>query len=202
MKTLVIDNLGLEVEGYVINSGFSVKSKQRVAEIQAELNDKFGDSVWSFPQTSLHITLMDWFAPLVSYDEGSNKLFNKYRNEYEKVLENILSDQSPIKIHFDTIKVSPSAVYIQGTDDGSYEMIRKKFLQKIQLVEGTKKSPQIIHSSIARFNEEINLHAVQDFVVSLDMDLYETISEFRLVKETKVPMLEFEVIRTFKLSKN
>lgn len=200
MKTIISDNLGLEVKGYVINSGFSEENQKLIETIQNKLKNKFENSIWLFPQTSLHITLMDWFAPLVKYSEDPDVLFNRYKAEYEKVLTDILGEQDAIKIHFNTIEVSPTAIYLQGTDEGSYTRIRNKFLQKIELVSGTKKPPKIIHSTIARFDKEINLLEVKDFVASLNIDFYETVSKFRLIKETRVLMQEFEVIRMFGLN--
>lgn len=184
---------------YVINSGISDKLARKVEKMQKVLKAEFGDIIWLLPKDALHITLMDWLAPFVDYQGHPDELFDKLKEEYIGVLKTVLQDQKSIQVYFNIVKVSPTTIIIQGKDDGSYAQIRKKFLEKIDLLPGTKFPPGIVHASIARFAGEDDMQKAEEIVPKLSIDLTETVKEFRLVRETKLPMLEYEVLERFKL---
>ena len=86
-----------------------------------------------------------------------------------------------------------------GQDDGSMQQIRQKFLDNVDLLPQTKRPPGIIHSSIVRFRKEQKLQPIIDFVAQEKLSLNLAISAFRLVRETSLPMLEYEVIKEYHL---
>lgn len=196
-KTIRHEHLKGETVSYVINSSFSDEFKNYIETIQEKIKDQFGNVVWNIPKESLHITLMDWLAPFVDYGKHPDELFKEIETEYKTVLREVLADVVLNPLHFETIKVSPTTIFIQANNDSSLNKIRETFLQKINLLPNTKQPPHIAHSSIIRFTQEYELAPIEKCISSLEIHFTETLSEFRLVRETKLPMLEYEVIDVF-----
>lgn len=184
---------------YVVNSGFSKSAQQCIASIQRKIEKEFGEAVWSIPKASLHITLMDWLAPFVDYGEDPDILFRKISSEYTKALIAALHEVRFVHIHFDTICVSPTTIFLQASKSDQLNRIREHVLKSIELLPSTKEPPDITHASIIRFTKETPIAPIAEYVSGLDISLEETLDEFRLVRETKLPMLEYEIIDTFKI---
>jgi hypothetical protein len=199
-ETMVDQNIGRQAAGYMVNSCLGADVVKQVEEIQRGLEALLPGKLWLPPAEALHITLLDLIAPLVDYNRDKDDLYRAYGDGYEGELEQLLKHQSPIILHFNKIEASQGAVFIQATDDGSYKRIREAFLERVELLSGTKLPPQIIHSSIARYQQEVSLGDVQQAVSQMKIDARCTISNFRLVRETKIPMLEFDVIHNYQLA--
>lgn len=182
---------------YVINTPLSVELSSNVVKIQNILSEKFGQKIWCVPEESLHLTLMDWLAPFTEYLENPDVIYQRVEVEYINALCEVLANQHQIKIHFDTVKVSPSTIFIQASLDKTLNKIRESFLQKVELLPGTKPPSNITHISIARFSEEFNLDVINDTLSDIIIDCPMTIDKWRLVRESKLPMLEYEVIEVF-----
>ena len=202
MISQINSDIGKEALGYVINSSLSKVSQDVVSQIQNQLKENFSDLFWFPPTEALHVTLLDLIAPLVSYLQGKDFIFEENKRKYVTLFEGLTKDQTSIRINFDQILVSSSAIYITGTDDGSYQNIRSAFIDKVELEPGTKMPPSIIHVSIARFIKEVDLENIKEFVSELNINFNEIVTEFRLVKETKIPMLDYSVLQKFSLKQS
>jgi hypothetical protein len=187
------------VTGYIVNSGVSEGLYRQIDDIQTRLNERFPGAIWIAPRDSLHITLMDWLAPLVDYGEDKDELFHSIENRYIEVLAEALEGQRPIQVTFDTIEVYPAAIIAKGHDDGSYQRIRESFLEKVELLPGTKQPPKIIHATICKFLKKIDVSEVEDFVRQEPLRFQEEVSDFRLARESQIFMLTHEVLRRFTL---
>lgn len=196
----VIDWVGKPLTGYVVNTGFSDENTETLGKLIDEIQMTFGESVFCMPKPSLHITLLDWIAPLVDYDgQDKDELFSRIKPEYDKAMEEVLADTGPITVRFDELRVTPTTILIVGHDNGQIQNIRDQFLEKVELLPGTKPPPQIIHSSLARFTEPIDLNPVRSFIASQTLDITQQITSFRLVRTVKEPMLEYETFKRYKL---
>jgi hypothetical protein len=198
-KTVIGTSINQPFVGYMMNVELSDQNKQKVAVIQEQLVKKFGEGIWSAPPESLHVTLFDWIAPLVEYDEDKEVLYKKIFSEYDKVVSAALKSVDPITVTFDQIQAAPSAIFIFGHDDGQFEQIRKYFLDNIELLPNTKKPPEIVHSTISRFTKELELEPIQEFLKSVDFSITQEITSFRLVREEIDPMLKFKLIKDYQL---
>jgi hypothetical protein len=187
-------------EGYMVSTEFSDENARILSELAQEVQTALEEAVFCMPRTSLHITLLDWIAPLVDYGgQDKEKLFAQIRLGYDKAMSEILSSIKPITIRFDELRVSPSTIFIVGHDNGEFQKIREQFLEKVELLPGTKQPPQIIHSSLARFTKPIDLGLVNSFLAKKALDITQTVTNFRLIHTTKEPMLEFEVLKRYEL---
>jgi hypothetical protein len=186
--------------GYVVNTEFSPENKTVLGEITNAVQAAFGDAVFVAPPDSLHITLLDWIAPLVGYDgQDKDELFASIRARYDKVLGEIIAGTPPITIQFSEIKATPDTIIIIGTDSGEFHAIREAFVKEAGLLPGTKPPPRIIHSSIARFAKEIDVDRVNAFMKPRGIHFAQSVTDFRLVRTQREPLLEFEVLTRYPL---
>lgn len=197
---LTIDStsyIGKEALGFLVNCEVSSETKNEVQKLQEDLISKFGETIWCQPLDTLHVTLFDWLAPLVDYNEDKQKLFGEIFNEYDHNLIDILCGVGPISINFKQVKVSPSTVFAIGEDNGIFNEIRQDFLDKTSLIDGTKQPPSIVHFSIARFASEISIAEVESLVNNFQLNTHTKVTYFRLIKETVLPMQRFEIIKNY-----
>lgn len=198
-KTIPHVNIDEERVGYVLNSEFSSENQQEIQELQRRLVERFGDAILVPAPETLHITLMDWLAPLVDYEKNKDDLFEEVRRPYNAALDGIITHQGPISVRFNQITAGAHAIFISGEDNGQYEQIRSDFLNKVELLPNTKKPPQIIHSTIARYSQEIDLKEIQDFINTQSIDFTQIIDEFRLLRTTDTRMAAKLILKKYKL---
>lgn len=183
-----------------MNTAFSLENTQVISDLTREIEREYGEKVFVMPNKSLHITLLDWIAPLVDY-EGQDKkaLFSRLKSTYDSALSDILSNFAPITVRFTELKVYPSTIILLGHDEGQFQAIRDQFIDTIELLPNTKKPPTIIHSSLARFRDAIPLAEVEEFISQKNVDITQQVDNFRLVHTTAEPMLEFEILKKYAL---
>ena len=196
-RTVINQNIEQAVIGYMLNTTFDRDNLQAIAKLQQEIAKEHGDTLWFTPPEALHITLLDWLAPLIDYGENKEALFKKTFGQYDKVLTQIIGDEKEIEIHFDDVKAGPEAVFIIGHDDGQFARIRNKYLQQVTLLPNTKLPPAIIHSTLARFVKEVELAPIETLVAGLKLDVRQPVKSFRLTRETVDPLLNFTVIKEY-----
>lgn len=191
--------LNKDVVGYMLNSPLYPENQLIIRGLQEKLKNTFGDIIWNLPAKSLHITLMDWVAPLVDYDQDKDALFREIFDKYDQTLRETIQAVHLTRVTFSEVHVSSAGIYITGTDQGQFDYIRNNFLEKIELLVGTKRPPTIVHTTIARFMSATNLKPIQEFMAGELIQFEQIIDEFVLVRETKIPMLEHEIIETYPL---
>lgn len=200
LLTTVNHDIGRLVEGYMINAVFDKQSQEKILDLQSELSLNFEDIIWNAPIDSLHITLMDWLAPLVDYGENKKTIFDNIFNDYDDVFTKTIKDIKPITVNFKEVRVFQKAITVIGKDSGEIESIRGKFLAEIDLIVGTKPPPNIIHSTISRYRKEASLGPIDELVSRHSINLMLTIDHFRLVKEEVVPLLQYEILKKYSLN--
>lgn len=201
IQTSPSTDIGEYRDGYMSNIPFTVESRNGIGELQRKIADALGDAVWLQPRDSLHVTLFDFIAPKVEYDEERSTLFEKQKEHIQYVLAQLALESSPFTIMFNEICVSPSAIYIKGYDDGGMAKLRERFLQLYPLDARTKKPPTIIHSTIARFAVAIEIERVQDVVSHLQIATTMPADTLRLVHEQQIPMLKYEEISAYRMGR-
>lgn len=199
MKSNIYENLGKSVTGYVINCPLSSQNQQKVLEIQQKISEEFPELLWTPRGDQLHITIMDWIAPLVDYKIDKSDFFKKIYKDYDSLLNCIINERHVFEIKFDKIIALENAILISGQDNEKINQIRKSFVDKANLDARTKRPSEYVHSTIARYKKEESLEKINDYLSSIRIDFDQTVDSFRLVKELKVPMIKFEVIKKYKL---
>jgi hypothetical protein len=198
-KTVPHPYLNREYVGYVLNTEFSPENQQIIAELSQKFHSQFSDAIYSPPPEQLHVTLMDWLAPLVDYGRDKDEIFPEIFESYNSALEHALKNVGPIKVTFDEVDVGPEAIFLRGKDRGQYRRIRGSFIGQVALLPNTKQPPRIIHSTIARFLEEIGLQPVKDFAAEQQISITQTIDTFRLLRSTDTMMQDLKVLKLYHL---
>ena len=184
--------------GFMVNTAFNDESLSLLSPIVEAIKVSLGDAVHVAPASSLHITLLDWIAPLIDYD-GADKdlLYEKVSEKYDTALSNAIIGHLPAKVNFTELCVSPSTIYIRGYDNGAFANIRSSFTENVRLPPNTKLPPQIIHSSLARFTKKIDLERVTQLVGMLPVDFVYEVTGFRLIRSTKEPLMEYTLLKHY-----
>lgn len=176
----------------------STDTQRQLASLLAELSAELGDAAWVMPAEALHITLCE-IVQFKDYSQDPQKIYEQHSTEYIHRTADIMAKYDPITISFDLLHVSPQAIIIKGTDNGSFNQIRKEQVDLLPLPAETKMPPDIIHSSIARFVKEVPLEDVERIVKKHSINIQETVSEFKLIHGLVSPLLKYEVIQSYPL---
>jgi hypothetical protein len=198
-KTIPHPYLGKEFIGYVLNTAFAEEGQEAIIKLQREFSEYFGGAVYVPHPDTLHITLMDWLAPLVDYGRNKDDIFKEIHEEYDVVLRQSIKGVSPISVDFNQIGVSAEAIILIGQDKGQYQEIRSRFLGKVTLLPNTKMPPQIIHTTIVRYADAVDLQPVKDFAAKQTISFPHTTDAFRLLRTTDTSMEAKELIKTYQL---
>lgn len=186
-----------KVTAYWIVSPVPDELAQAITEVQTALKTKFSDAVWVVPRESLHIS----FNALSPIFEGAKVDTAPLAPSpaYLEAFGKIISGLQPIELHFDAIEAFPAAIILKAHDDGSYKSLRDQFNATVELPIGTKATPDIIHTTICKFHSAIDLGEVKDFLASKSIKRDIPISEFRIVRERTLYMVDYDVLQRFTL---
>ena len=202
-KSSPVDWVGKEHLGFVINAVFSDENTSAVMNWLGGLRDVTDGGIHAMQPEGLHITVLDWIAPLFDYG-GTDKrrLYEKLRPGYDAAFRPIIANMEPFDVHFTEVRVTPEAIILVGQDDGQFQFLRQGFMDAIDLPEGGKQPPSIIHSSLARFvAPEIGLTTLEGYARNNPIDFTQRIDEFRLVETRREPMQDFTILDTYRLGK-
>lgn len=199
-QTVVNHNIGSPVIGYTLNIPLDKRSREEITDLQIRIGQKFGDIIWNTPANALHITLMDWIAPLVDYEKDKKVLFDELFPIYNTAFTQIIKDRKSITVSFAEVRVTSDAIIVVGQDKGEFNDIRSHFLRKVDLPPNTKQPPTIIHSTIARYKRQAKLEPITQFLTKYPLVLTLKVDHFRLVREDIAPQLKYEVLKEYHLS--
>ncbi len=199
-KTLPATDTGTEITGYAIVAFISQTGQRRIVSLLNELSRELPGMLWTMPPESLHITLLE-IIQTKPYSQDKESLYRLHKADYENVPAGVLSIHRPIKVVFDTVQASPQAIIVRGQDGGVFNAIRTQLLEGFPLPAETNAPPDIVHSSIARYEAEAELEKVQEVVRRHSVLFEEEVTEFKLIKNVIKPLLQYEIIRTYPLEK-
>ncbi len=200
-KSTPADWVGKEFQGFVINAAFSDENTKKIMSWLEGLNALVAEGIYTMKPEALHITVLDWVAPLFDYGGADKRaLFAKVQPSYDAAFRQFTRAMSPFEVHFSEIRVTSGTIILVGQDDGQFQTLRDEFTQKVTLPEGGKQPPNIIHSSLARFIEPaIDETPIQEYASSHPLDFSQHISAFRLVETRREPMQDFSVLDSYQL---
>jgi hypothetical protein len=196
-----IDWLGASVNGFVTQATFSPDNQARIAAWLEGLKHVTPGGIHYMAGDGLHITLLDWVAPLIDYGEDKQALYDRLYPKYDPVLTRLTVATPAFDVHFNEVRITPTTVILVGQDDGQFASLRARFTEAEPLPEKGKQPPVLIHSSLLRFiAPAIDLSPVRDYIESNPLDLVQHIDSFRLVHLIKEPMMKYEIIKTYPLA--
>ena len=177
---------------------FSEHSLNSLTEIQDRLSDYLGDAIWLTPRRALHSTLMEILCD-IKYPVSRHELFAKWYAQYGQSVSEILSEIPTFEISFSEIEVSERAIIIRSATSDSFNSIRAQLLSKIDLPEGTKLPPDIVHCTLARYSRSLDLENVIATAQHLQCNFTEYITAFKLLKDLGPPSFEPKTIQEYNL---
>lgn len=199
--TTPVDWVGTEHLGYVINAAFSGENAKVITNWLDGLQQVAPEGVYPMDSKGLHITVLDWIAPLFDYG-GANKkdMYRDLGPRYDAAFRYITGNMKPFDVHFTELRVTPGAIILVGQDTGEFQSLRNEFVDSVGLPEGAKEPPKIIHSTLARFiAPAIEIGPLEDYAANHSLSLTQRVEAFRLVETRREPMQDFTVLDTYKL---
>jgi 2'-5' RNA ligase len=185
--------------GYLIVAFPSEHFRAQIGQLQQKLTGRFPGVIWPMPRDNLHFTLCEIIQPKV-YSEDKELLYQKNKMQYEAVPAKVMAKTPKLTVLFDEIEVSPHAIIVRASDSVSFNTIRDKLVDDMDLPSETRTPPDITHSTIARYLKEIELEEVQNFISSQTISIKEEITEFKLLKTEGVSLKNYQVIKTSPLA--
>lgn len=199
-QTVPAEYLNSPATGYVYVALLSQSSQEKITGLLEKLAMELPDVIWPMPQKAMHVTLCEIVQSRKSYSENKDTLYARRRQEYEVGAAEVLCRIPKFGITLDHIEVSPDAIIVRSGDGSMFNDIREKLLGRITLPEETKRPPNIIHSSIARYTKSVQMERVQAAVAKHTIEFKEPITEFKLLKTLVPPLLKYEELRSYLLS--
>jgi 2'-5' RNA ligase len=197
-RTIPADFIGKENLGYALVALSSENTKRKIAELLDELNANLPGVLWLMPPEQLHITLCEIIQPK-TYSQDKTSLYNLHKDQYEDIPARVLSNVPKFTISFDIIEASPQAIIVRASDANKLNDIRANLVANMQLPDETRTPPDITHSSIARYLQEVDLENIQSVIAQFKISIDEEITEFKLIKNLIPPLQKYEVLKTFSL---
>lgn len=208
--TTPVDWVGTEHLGFVVNAAFSTQNTEVITEWLKGLKAVTPQGLYPMSPEGLHITVLDWVAPLFAYTDeqgqpldaqGRRRLFESMRPSYDAAFSRITSSIEPFNVHFTELKVTPGTIILIGQDNGQFQSLRGQFVDSVTRPPGTKNPPEIVHSSLARFiAPAIEMAPIEEYARAHPIDIVQRIDGFRLVETRREPMQDFEVLKTYPLN--
>lgn len=173
--------------GYIAVAPLSGECKDRIYDIQKKINSYFSsDEIWFPKNKQLHITFAHVISPDSTYQSDIDILFKSLKDDVQNSLKDITSSTHPIDVNFNKIRVFEPSIILQGFDNGTFENIRNKFINGFNLPDESRKPPNIIHVSIARFRKKKDIFKIKGLIEDLNVNFTEKILSLELIHETKI----------------
>lgn len=193
--TITAPETGRPVNGYIVIAPLSKESRAVIYELQDAIQARFPDNSFWFPRgEQLHITFAHIITPNVAYPDEPIQLWEQIGNQAVTALRQITPQPLAVDISFDAIQASPQAISLKGHDDGTYQRLRDRFVENFALPEASRRPPAIIHTTIARFYDQIALEDVQECVAQLHPNFVEITQELQIIHETGLYVHDHDVL--------
>jgi DNA-binding NarL/FixJ family response regulator len=185
--------------GYAIVAILSDDAKEQIISLLNELSTELPNVLLKMQASQLHITLCEIIQPK-PYTQDKEELYERHREEYENIPQQILAAIPNFTVTLDVIEASPQAIIVRSADPTSFNTIRSQLVQNMQFPSETRTPPDIIHSSIARYISEVDMEIVQKVIARHTISIKENITQFKLIRTVIPPLQKYDVVRTYQLA--
>ena len=173
--------------------------KEAVYSVQAKLAKAFGEDAFWFPRDEqLHVTLAHIISPDGTYGQSIPEIYRQIKDEASAAFAAAIAGQTAPAVCFNLVKSFPTAIILQGHDNGTIQSIRDIFITYLTLPDGTRKPPDIIHITLARFLKPLELAKVEKFIAEkCSLNISAELVEVQLVSERKIFLQDFITIENY-----
>jgi hypothetical protein len=198
-----ISLLGTKSDGYIVIAPLSDATLCKIKCIQKEISEKLpANSLWLPNEEQLHVTFAHIISPDKVYPTSKSSLWEQLQSPVNNALKNVVS-KFDTTVMFNKVSVFPSAIIITGVEhakdpnDNGFRNCRQTFINGFDLPTESRRPPEIIHATIARFKIELPLNTVNEAVEKIEINFLEQFNCLQLIHETKPLGEKFEVIRSY-----
>lgn len=199
MNTIVAPLLDAKLISYPYVSFLDEAVKSEIQALQGRFTEAWPGQLWVPEPRSLHITLLHLLSPNVKYDRSAEEIYQDMDALAHRRMQQVIGGSGPVKISAGQVEVSPAAIIVKWDDGGQIARLREAFTAGFELPELTKRPPSIVHTTIARFLEPIPVTPVERLAQELRVSSVPTITEIDLLREIRIYLQEFEMVRRYKL---
>lgn len=187
---------GQPCSAYHLQYRFTDAALRHISAIQDKLENAVG-GLRRVPQSAIHLTVITLLhsRPGLEADE----VWARNREGWAHGLLQVCASAHPVSLSLDTVKAFDTAIVLMTANCGSLQALRRAFVNELALV-GAAIVPHLAHTSLFRYGTlDIAEHERPDSLISASaLDIQ--ISEVLLVRETKYPSLESEILARFRLA--
>ena len=187
--------IGQPCHGYLVIAPVPQAVRDQISELQQQIQADFPDNNFWFPHDEqLHITFAHIITPNAPHGEESTVLWERIKSDAFRALQAAVPANLSINLALDTPTAYPAAVIVQGTDDGSFARMRQAFVGGLDLPPASRRPPEIIHATIARYYDALPLADVQASLSRHKFSATFTVTQFHIIHETELYAETFEVL--------
>jgi hypothetical protein len=188
---------GQTCSAYHVQYRFPTSALAQISAIQDSLEQTIA-GLQRVPLTAVHMTVVTLLHPETGPE--ADAIWRQYGTQWTDSIEQVCASAAPVRLALDTVKAFDTAIVLMTRQCETLQRLREK------LVAGLAPSvaarvPQIGHASLFRYANlqaagHESLSTLEHDVAAVDLE----IAEVLLVRETRYPSLEAEVLRRLRLS--
>ncbi|MDN5005076.1 hypothetical protein ACFQZO_29915 [Bradyrhizobium sp. GCM10027634] len=187
---------GQPCSAYHLQYRFTDAALRHISAMQDKLDNAVG-GLRRVPQPAIHltvITLLHWRMGL-----EADEAWARNREGWARGLLQVCASTQPVSLSLNTVKALDTAIVLMTASCGSLQTLRRMIVSELALPRAVS-VPNIAHTSLFRYGTlDVAEHGRPDSLVSASaLDI--RISEILLVRETRYPSLESEILARFRLA--
>ena len=200
---IIIDSLWYkECSAINIQYFFDQKEQLFFQSLQSNILKKSGEPLLICPPNSLHISISFVLNVKETFQNSKDQIWENIKDECLEELDFVAQTQAVIKVVFEKLIATDSAVIAIAPDIEAIQELRRKINKVEPIRKWGKNYSNIVHTTLFRYKEKLNnpvrfQHILDEYRVNCHV----TIPQFDLVKELRYPSIETELIKSFSFRK-
>ncbi|HEU5121505.1 MAG TPA: hypothetical protein VFT59_01560 [Candidatus Saccharimonadales bacterium] len=181
-ETIPLNNYGQPITYFGIAYTLTREDNNKLASVDVAIQRRLRDDIFFVPEASRHITIMNLTSVVDGYqDKDTVQFFEDHADYYRSELKAIANTFPAFKVKLNCLEASTHAIILRGNDHGQMENLRNELLGMPRL-NGRLADPGFIHSTQARYKNQIGLDIVRQRLFDIKVDVSITIDKIGLVR--------------------
>lgn len=187
---------GQPCSAYHLQYRFTDAALRHISVIQDKLENAVG-GLRRVPQSAIHLTVITFLHPQLGLE--ADEVWARNQERWADGLLQVCGSAKPVSLSLDTVRAFDTAIVLMTANCASLQTLRRVIVKDLALPSAASVL-HIAHTSLFRYeNLDIAEHERPESLISADaLDIQ--ISEVLLVRETKYPSLESEILGRFRLA--
>jgi len=187
---------GQPCSAYHLQYRFSDAALRQISVIQDKLENVVG-GLRRVPQSAIHLTVITLLHSQLGFE--ADEMWLQNRERWTHGLLQVSASAQPVSLRLDTVKAFDTAIVLMTANCAGLQTLRQTIVEELALPRAAS-VPHIAHTSLFRYETlDIAEHQRPESLISASaLDIQ--ISEVLLVRETRYPSLESEILGRFRLA--